>query len=65
MEILNKTELDGWLNERREMGRDLTAVKGTPPTAATYDDGEPLTRPINVAWRDVTTGETFAIEYAV
>ncbi len=28
------------------------------------DIGEPTLRPVNVAWRDVETGEVFEIRYA-
>lgn len=63
--IANKETLDAWLNERRKMGRDVFSIKGTPPEGATYSDGELITRPVNIAWRDGTTGEVFAIEYEV
>ena len=62
--ITNKPALDDWMNERRKMGRDLKSIKGNPPTGATYSDGDPIERPVNVAWQDVKTGELFAIEYA-
>ena len=61
--IANKTQLDAWMNERRRMGRDLVSVKGQPPAGATYSDGCPIERPVNLAWKDTTTGEIFAIEY--
>lgn len=62
--ISNKHRLDQWIDERRILGRDLVSIKGTPPPGATYGDGELITRPVNVAWQDVSSGEIFAIEYA-
>jgi hypothetical protein len=29
----------------------------------TYEDGEPVLRPVNVAWRNVHTGDTIDIIY--
>lgn len=63
--IANKEPLDAWLNERRKMGRNVFSIKGTAPEGATYGDGELITRPVNIAWQDGTTGEVFAIEYEV
>lgn len=65
LKISNKPALDKWLNERRQMGRDLLSVKGNAPCGSTYSDGTLIERPVNVAWKDVTTGELFAIEYEV
>ena len=62
MEILNKVELDEWGNQARKKGQDLVAIKGVIK-GATYDDGLPVTRPMNTAWRNVQTGEVFAIRY--
>ena len=59
--ISNEAELSSWLQTK--VGRDLVSIKGPPPPGATYSDGELITRPVNVAWRDVATGETFPIEY--
>lgn len=63
--ITNKDALDTWMKERMRMGRDMSAIKGQPPEGTTYSDGEPIVRPINIAWRDETTGEVFAIEYSL
>ena len=63
LKIANKIQLDTWMNERRRMGRDLVSIKGQPPKGATYSDGDPIERPVNVAWKDTMTGEIFAIEY--
>jgi hypothetical protein len=60
--ITNTEELDRWMNERRRMGRDVFAIKGPPPEGATYEDGTPITRPVNIAWRDGTSGEVVTIE---
>lgn len=35
------------------------------PEGATYEDGDPITQPVNIAWRDCASGEVFAIEYNV
>ena len=63
--IANNNELSRWMHERRQMGHDLHAIKGAAPTGATYSDGTPISRPVNVAWRDALTGDEFAIEYAL
>lgn len=65
LKIANEPALNKWLNERRQMGRELASVKGSAPHGATYSDGALIERPVNVAWKDVTTGELFAIEYEV
>lgn len=65
LKISNKPALDRWLNERRQMGRDLASVKGYAPLGATYSDGTLIEMPVNIAWKDVTTGELFTIEYEV
>lgn len=62
--ISNNQQLGAWLNERRKMGRDVFSIKGDAPDGATYNDGELITRPVNIAWQDNTTGEVFAVEYA-
>lgn len=63
LKMANRDKLDQWMNERRTMGRDMRAIKGLPPEGSTYSDGELITRPVNIAWEDTTTGEVFAIEY--
>lgn len=65
LKISNGLALDTWINERRRMGRDIASVKGGAPHGATYSDGSLIERPVNVAWKDATTGELFAIEYEV
>jgi hypothetical protein len=62
--ILNSETLSKWMNERRKLGRDMVSIKGPCPKGATYEDGTLIIRPVNIAWRDTTTGEVFAIEYA-
>jgi len=64
MKILNKTELDEWFNQARKDGHSLTAIKGIIE-GATYDDGDPVIVPMNTAWRNVQTGEEFAIRYQI
>ena len=62
--ISNKRQLDAWIKEKMALGRDLVAIKDTPPPDAVYSDGAPCVRPVNVAWKCAQTGEIFAIEYA-
>lgn len=62
--ITNEEGLDRWMDERRELGRDIRAIKGKAPEGATYDDGGPIEASINIAWQDTTTGEIYGIEYA-
>lgn len=61
------TDLTAVNAARVSMGKqhDVFSIKGAPPEGATYSDGELITRPVNIAWRDGTTGEVFAIEYEV
>ena len=61
--ITNNEGLNRWINERREMGRNITAIKGKAPEGATYSDGTPILRDVNIAWQDVVNGEVLAIEY--
>lgn len=63
LKIANGEQLNRWMNERGRMGRDLHSIKGPAPAGATYSDGTPIERPVNIAWRDATSGELFAIEY--
>lgn len=63
LEILNEAELNAWLGERRALGRDVFSVKGQAPRGATYSDGTPITRPVNVGWCDDVTDEIFFIQY--
>lgn len=63
LEISNETELDTWINIRRRSGVDIFAIKGPAPEGATYDDGDIISRPVNIAWQDGVTGETFYIKY--
>jgi hypothetical protein len=61
-DILNRKAFSDWANERRQLGHDLAAIKGFVP-GQFYSDGEPVTRPMNVGWKDVVTGEVFAFEF--
>lgn len=62
--ITNDEQLSAWMNERMKIGRGMRAIKGPPPDGATYDDGDPIVNPVNIAWEDMETGEVFDIEYA-
>lgn len=62
--ITNNATLIAWMKERMSMGRDMHAIKGPAPDGATYDDGDLIVGPVNIAWQDTTTGEIFTIEYA-
>ena len=60
--LKNKAEVDRWLWDHRDNG--CRGVKGPPPPDMVYDeDNEPVTRPINVAWEDVKTGERIEMIY--
>jgi hypothetical protein len=61
--IENTEQLNKWLDERRKMERDVFSIKGEPPEGATYEDGELITRPVNIAWQDGFSGEIFPIKY--
>lgn len=60
----NSEAFSKWANERRQLGHTIVAIKGYVP-GQFYSDGEPVTRPMNVAWQDIVTGEVFALEYDV
>lgn len=59
----NKLQVDIWMQERFQLGHDLIAIKGTAPCGSTYSDGDLILQPINVAWKDMVTGEVLHIEY--
>lgn len=61
--ISNDEELTKWMGKQRVAGRAITAIKGPPPEGATYEDGEPITRPVNVAWKCIETGEVCEVRY--
>lgn len=61
-DILNRKEFGEWADERRKLGRDIVSIKGWVP-GQFYSDGEPVTRPMNVGWKDAVTGEVFAFEF--
>lgn len=62
--IKNNDVLNAWMNERKALGHDMIAVKGTAPTGATYSDGTLIVRPVNVRWCDVVTGEVCDVDYS-
>jgi len=61
--IKNKSALDAWINSRLLLGHDVVAIKGSAPIGATYTDGELIVRPVNIAWRDISSEEVMTIEY--
>ena len=63
MKITNRDQFKKWQGERMRMGRDMESVRGMPPEGATYSDGEPITQPVNIGWKDCATGEVFAFEF--
>ena len=66
--ITNDDQLTRWMGERRRKhgdNLDLRAIKGPAPEGACYNDGTPIKLPVNIAWKDMGTGEVFAIEYAL
>ena len=62
--IKNNDVLNVWMHERKALGHDMVAVKGPAPEDATYSDGAPIVRPVNIRWRDVVTGEVCDIDYS-
>lgn|GEM_PF-6963758 len=60
--IANKPALDAWLHKRRLSGLTCCGIKGPPPEGMTYTDGDPVIRPVNIAWVD-ETGERIDIIY--
>tara|TARA_Y100000588_G_scaffold332754_1_gene371190 strand:+ start:16652 stop:16885 length:234 start_codon:yes stop_codon:yes gene_type:complete len=63
LEMLNAKEVDEWLRARSRLGRLVISTKGPPPKNATYSDGTPIARNVNVAWHDTATGESIDIHY--
>lgn len=62
LEILNKPEVDAFLY-RAAQRQGATAIKGDAPEGATYDDGTPIVRPVNIGWEDVETAARIRIQY--
>jgi len=62
--IKNKNELDLWIHECISNGHDLEAVTGKAPDQATYSDGTPIIRPVNIQWRDCSTGSVCDVIYS-
>jgi hypothetical protein len=61
--IKNTDAIKEFLDRHMQCGHDLACIKGPAPAGATYDDGEPIVRPVNVAWVCAQTGERVDIEY--
>lgn len=63
--IKNRDEVTAWIEQQlQEPATLLVGIKAIVP-GATYSDGSPCTRPINVGWRNHRTGEEIRIEYDV
>lgn len=61
--IANKAQLESWLEEQAK-SRDLCVAEiGEPLKDAVYSDGEKVTNPITIAWKNVRTNEVYSIEY--
>ena len=63
LEIKNREALRAFLGKARRENQDCHSIKGKPPKGATYSDGDPITGDVNVAWKNMSTGEIFQIEY--
>ena len=63
LKMKNKDAVNNWIAERGRLGREVVSIKGKPPEGATYSDGDPIERDVNIAWQDTTTGEVINIEY--
>ena len=61
----NHDEVDTWISQQmQDPDAFLVCIKAVVP-GATYSDGTPCTRPINVGWRNHRTGEEIQIVYDV
>ena len=61
----NRDEVNTWIQEQmQDPDTLLVGIKAIVP-GATYSDGTPCTRPINVGWRNHRTGEEIRIKYDV
>ena len=63
MDILNKAEVDVFLNDVYINRHSAIAIKGPPPMGMKYSDGTFVVNDVNVAWKCVETGETCKIHY--
>lgn len=63
MKIKNREALDEFFNKSRQAGHVCYGIKGKPPENMKYGDGTPVSNFVNVAWKNLTTGEIFEIEY--
>lgn len=61
--IENKKELDDFMNFARQAGHNISSAKGLAPEGAMYSDGELISMPVNVAWKNDFTGESINISY--
>ena len=63
--IKNRDEVNTWIQEQmQDPDTLLVGIKAIVP-GATYSDGSPCTRPINVGWRNYRTGEEIRNEFDV
>ena len=61
--IANNEELDTFIWECTQNGGTAIAIKGPPPSDATYSDGDPIINDWNIAWMDSVTKERCEIIY--
>ena len=61
--IQNDAEISAFLRQQMQSGNGAVAVKGQAPEGATWEDGTPITRPVNVAWECPMTGKRVNIRY--
>ena len=64
LKIINREEIDAWLYYHGQvLGNPLSGVTGPPPAGVTNEDGDPITRAVNIAWEDDLTRDRCEIRY--
>lgn len=63
VDMINKPEVDAFLNKVREAGHSAKSIQGPPPRGLKYDNGDTVFRDVNIAWVDTTTGERCKVVY--
>lgn len=62
-EIGNQKEVDKFFEYARENNLQCYAIKGEPPKGAKYEDGDLVTRNINIGWEMSYTGYQVYFHY--